>query len=898
MTSPREPLHQPPNPADLLRVPPETPRCAEIRGLLRDFADGDLEVAVVREVEEHVTGCRTCAIELARAEHELLRLRAVFGVLRREDARGGLGGVRPGFAARVVDRLVLDETSMVSAEAVDRAVAAADRERAGGEDVGDPTSADREQGDRELVAHRGRPRPGSGLTGGGVDARVGSKAWWRSSVAPAMALLSAVFVFCALLVVTLWSAEGAGPQPVARLVVLDAAQTFDVRGRRLGAGSGVGEQQSLRVGRGGEARIDWHDLSSGPQPAATLQVRGEGLVRMENGAPVLWNGRLEVDTNREVSLPLGDGSRVQFGVGEYVVVAELAGVQDVDPDRTDGSSLTSAPADLLVRVEVKSGQPASIVNVHGPALVARGQVGVYTTGSPVSVVSGGGVAVAGDGVPPTRETPGGLSTDAFVAGHVHERSGLPSAGSIVYYQFASSGAVQSGARVTGLDGGFLVNPDLPCTSDFAVVMAMPAELRRELGVLVPDAVQLVKNGSAAQFAAPLVLDLAAPLDGTVLDDLQQLRANVAVLPCVVDELFGGLFLLDAARSQTGVDGHFHLERLPANLPAHQSLVLLIVHPELDLAIVPVPARGGVLANAPLPTIQLQRLRTIRLEDLPHNANVEVFEIPDGGGTILPTGSCLRRRVVHTDSSGRVLSFQVGYGTLWVRLGSGQPAVVRKLGFENMSGGVPNFEPQGAWRSMASLFRPQQPIVGTDVGIASSYRHQRFQAAPLVAAAENATLLVRDSLNRPVAGAQVFAVDPAGTPEFADVRFLGFTNSIGSISLEPVRDDGDLFVIAADGSVAHRAEPQASVGHLDLNLNQVGRVLLHPSLRPTDGSHPVVARFERLDESLPGLNPIAIRFASEATGWEFGNLVPGTYRVQHHGELHELVVPSGGFVELD
>ena len=61
---------------------------------------------------------------------------------------------------------------------------------------------------------------------------------------------------------------------------------------------------------------------------------------------------------------------------------------------------------------------------------------------------------------------------------------------------------------------------------------------------------------------------------------------------------------------------------------------------------------------------------------------------------------------------------------------------------------------------------------------------------------------------------------------------------------------------------------------------------------------VAARFERLDESLPGLNPIAIRFASEATGWEFGNLVPGTYRVQHHGELHELVVPSGGFVELD
>lgn len=885
MNEPREPLHQPPNPADLLRTPPETPRCAEIRGLLRDFVDGDLvdgelvdrelvdrelRVGSVREVEEHVSGCRTCAIELARTEHELLRLRSLFGSLRREDAREAGAALRPGFAKRVVERLVLDETSMVSAEAVRQAVAAASHEASGS-----------------------RVRPLASL-----DQNPAARAWWRSSVAPAVAVLGAAFVFCVLLAVTVFTAEGAGPQPVARLVVLEAAHTFDVRGRRLEAGSGVGDAQSLRVGRGGEARIDWHDLSSGPQPAATLQVRGEGLVRMENGAPVLWNGRLEVDSHREVSLPLGDGSHVEFGVGQYVVIAELAGVQDVDFDRTDGSSLSAAPADLLVRVEVKNGQPASIVNVHGPALVARGQIGVYTTGSPVSVVSGGGVAVAGDGVPPTRETPGGLSTDASVAGHVRERNGLPSAGSIVYYQFASSGVVQSGARVTGLDGGFLVQPDQPCTSDFAVVMAMPAELRRELGVLVPDAVPLVKNGSAAQFAAPLVFDLAAMLEGTVLDDLQQLRANVAVLPCVVDELFGGLFLLEAARSQTGVDGRFTIERLPARLPPHQSLVLLLVHPELDLAIVPVPERGGVLANVPLPTIALHRLRTIKLDGLPANASVEVFEAADGAGTILPNGSCLRRRVVQTDAWGRVMTFQVGYGTLWVRLGSGQPALVRKLGFETMSGGVPKFKPQGPWSAMASLFRPQQPIAGTDVEIASSYRHQRFQAGPLLAAAENATLLVRDSLGRPFAGAQVFAVDPAGTPEFADVRFLGFTNSIGSISLEPVRDDGDLFVIAPDGSIAYLAEPQALVGHVNLGLSQTGRVLLHPSLRPSAGNVPVVARFERLDDSLPGLNPIAIRHASQATGWEFGNLVPGTYRVQHHGELHELVVPSGGFVVLD
>jgi len=39
----REPLHQPPDPADLRRAPPASSECAIVRGRLRDFADGDLD---------------------------------------------------------------------------------------------------------------------------------------------------------------------------------------------------------------------------------------------------------------------------------------------------------------------------------------------------------------------------------------------------------------------------------------------------------------------------------------------------------------------------------------------------------------------------------------------------------------------------------------------------------------------------------------------------------------------------------------------------------------------------------------------------------------------------------------------------------------------------------------
>lgn len=883
MSSAREPLHQPPNPDDLRRLPPASPACAEVRGMLRDFADGDLSTAEVAHVENHLVGCRTCAVELARAEHEVLRLRSFFGAAR--VAAGG-SGLRPGFASRVVERLVLDETSMISADAVARAVAAADAERLrereearamSAETVAAPTRRDGGAAGRSVSAPRGR----FGLV---------------------LAVAASVLLFAGLVAMAVLQRVEAAPKLVARLVVLEAEGAFDFGGRPLGAGSGVGERQSLLVGPGGEARIDWHDLSTGPQPAATLQL-GTGRMSMEAGAPRLLDGRVDVESHRPVSLSLGDGSQVDFGVGQYVVVAEafadpLTGEPGLDAAPTDGRSLQDAPTSLKVRVETLSGDPAGIVvGGRGPALVAAGRVGVYQTNGPVVVTNGGGVAVAPE-PPPRVEVPGGLDEQAMLIGHVQERSGMPNVGAQVYLQYASAGSMLVAARTTGSDGRFQITMDQSVTGDFAVVLALPAEVRRELGMLFPDAVRLVRNGQSTQFGTPLVFDLAAAVDGVVVDDLQQPLANVQVVPCVVDELFGGLQPLETSRVVAGPDGRFRIERLPARLPPHHAMVLLLWRADLVTSTVALPVRGGVLANEPLAPIAMRPLQVVQLTGMFGNSQYEVIETLEQDDGLLPTGTAVRRRTVQTDGWGRVSGFPAGFGDIYVRKTSGPTSgLVKQLLPQPIGSGTLTYGQPQAMRPFGEVFLTVQTLPGTDLELANTHRCKNIQVAANENPVANKVLSVKDALGRTIGGAQVFAVD-GGTVQ-PNARFLGFSSELGALSLEPVRDSGDVVVVAADGAISVVPSPSAQTGvvTIDAQLQVTGRVLLAPPLRPADGRM-VTVRFERLDLPLPGVHRFAIRLASETTGWEFQDLPAGTYKVYHHGEMHTLVVPSGGFVVLD
>jgi hypothetical protein len=60
---------------------------------------------------------------------------------------------------------------------------------------------------------------------------------------------------------------------------------------------------------------------------------------------------------------------------------------------------------------------------------------------------------------------------------------------------------------------------------------------------------------------------------------------------------------------------------------------------------------------------------------------------------------------------------------------------------------------------------------------------------------------------------------------------------------------------------------------------------------------VTLRFELRFPSTPGLEVSSVRFASEATGWEFTGLMPGTYAVNVNGNDRLIDVPEDGWVTL-
>ncbi len=847
--SQREPLHQAPNAQDLRRVPPATSECAVIRGLFRDFADADLGAEGVSQVEDHVHGCRTCAVELSRAEHESLRLRRAFAAMGTVSPR-----LPAGFAAKVVNRLVLDETSMVRPEALAAAVAGA----------------------------RSMQRA----------ATVAEAPPARRGVAP----LGILFFATMLLVVLVGSiavidAGAAGPKHVARLIVVDAHGLADDDGR---SASGLGEHQALRVGRGGGARVDWHDVSTKLQPAASLAIHGEGEVRLVDGRPLLVNGNVEVSTNRHVSIPIADGSRLDLGVGEYVLSVEAPDWVDPSLPSVGQAAFAAAPADLFVTVEVRRGDSATVVRSVGNTVVKAGQTGIYQGSSSFvpytnGVDANGNAEVSRVGAPVPVAAP-----ELSMSGYVQDAMGNPALGAEVRLSFGLGVGVQNISKVSADDGSFVVPVDRAFDSGFAIASAFAGGVRPDLGMVAPNAVPLARHGNALRMLSPMTLGLSVPLVGSVVDDLAVARSGVTVVPCIVDELFGHVLALTQFRTSTGPAGNFRIERLPSALPPHQALVLLLLHGSLEPTVVSVPQRGGQLAMEPLAPAVMARLRTIRLHLLSRLSTIHIYEEIDG----LPVGTAALHRTVVTDGNGCVNTFAVGRGRLWLRGGAAGAPMLRDLVMDEVVP-LPQYRlSQHLPMPLGSVFRALQAIPDTGgAEVANGYRHQRFS---LRNSDENGDLRVgraADGFGRPVGGAQVFAADATGPRGCVDSRFLGFTAADGSFPCGSLSDNSDLLVIADDGSVGlYRNAGSASVPVVPLLSS--GRVQLGDSLREESVSGGFMTiRFERLDATVDGMRPVAVRFVSAATAWEVGDLPPGSYRATLGSTVYHVVVPETGFAVL-
>lgn len=850
-------------------MPPANPTCARVRGLLRDYVDGDLGGDLSAEVEEHVHMCRVCAVELSRAEHERMMVCRAFAALAH-----GQPSSTPDFSERILQRL-MDETSVESA----RDAAAAARKPVG----------------QRLPASPPGPATGPGPGGPGF--------WARLETGRHTLLLTGLLVLlCASIVFSWGMAADREPERSARLVVTNADGATGVAGRPLKSGDCLGDEQVLWVGEGGAARVEWHDVSSLRQPAATLDLRGGGEVRLQNGAPLLVNGKIGVVTNRPVEIPMTDGSSLRLGKGEYVIEAMEAEVPKDwlrDPDQKPHS-----PFELVVEVEVLSGQDLVIRRSVGTDVVAAGTIGVYEGSSTVTRRPGSLGLASNQGAVPERRSPAVASPNQTnIAGMVVDRLGYPSGGASVVLSFRSAGMQRYLTLVSESDGSFSETTDWSCDRLFAIVQVEPAAGRMDLGVTPPQAMPVIRLQSNVQLASSLVLHEAAPLQGRVIDDFEIPRSDVRVLPCIVDELFGTVLPLWTGQTTTDVGGSFQIKRLPSRLPPHQYLVVVLFDPQLEPTVVPVPERGSDLGNEwwlPL-TMVARRLQLVQLRNLSDDTTVHIFEEIPG----LRGETAVVKRTAETNSEGRVYNFPIGRGRLWWRRGQAPNLTVRELVRDaSSSSSIPRYYPTPGsvpLQPLHNVFHPMADISGTDLQLAPSYRHQVLGVDPAStpSSSESAqTLWVVDSLGHSVANAQVFSLQATGPRGSVQTKFHGFTSAAGGFPLAGVAPESNLYVLGPDGAAG-----QVTIGTgpwIQVSLVPTGSVVVGESLRPTgsEAAGILTVRFERLGLSTAGMRPVAVRFTSAYKDWEIKGLPPGAYRVVIGENVREVEVPAGGFATIE
>ncbi|MCA8951132.1 MAG: zf-HC2 domain-containing protein [Planctomycetes bacterium] len=850
------PLHQPPSSDDLRRFPPANAECARMRGLMRDFVDGELDARAAGAVEEHVHGCRSCGLALARAEHELLLVKSVLPRARTQ--------APPGFGSEVLRRLMQE-----------------DGVEFGDVEFGDGADADADA-DEDAVEERIERVP--------FGRRIAAAASFLVSV-PGSLMVSVMLLAGLALYQNLRTvSDDSAPVRIARLTIMSSADTHTMLGGKavqLSSGDGISEDQLVWVGAKGGAIADWHDRSEGRQPAARFELGNNSAVQLRDGEPMLVNGKLAVDARRPFSFAVADGSRLELTRGEYVLSAS-------NPlgDRWDPKS--GSPADLEVSLEVKQGDGAIIYrNGEMQQLVGAGYVARYSdyAFSLTQMPSGGPERTETPVAPPLG--PGSLR------GSVIERSGARAVGTTVLVSYRGEKGMHSAPPVTVDQAGFFGFetgiPGAPprCESGFAVLQIVPPAQRPELGLVAPDAYRLIANGQHVRVQKTLFVETSAEFRGRVFDDEGQPVRGARLLPLVVDELFGCVLPWPEGQATSDVAGDFVLRRLPATMPNHQSLAVAVMHPELEATVVDLPPRGSAVAALFDGTIVSPRLRPVRLHSLPVSATIEIWQDMPG----LPPGAAARVYTAETNEFGVVEALPVGSGQLYLRNMSQSSPALRAL-VPSGSQSQASYRPApGLPGQFAAIFECHTVVPGTSLAFANTYRHQHFATT----SPTQTTLEVHflDSLSRGlVPTAQVFALQPGGPRGRAKVRFLGFTSLGGALSYEIVSEDLGLVAIAPDGATAYASLGDLLGNESWIEVPSTGRVLIDESLRPGigDTQQVLTVGFEPVDP-VPGLQPRLHRFASDVTGWGVGELPPGDYRVTVGGQTTEVTVVPGETVVL-
>ncbi|MCC6781391.1 MAG: zf-HC2 domain-containing protein [Planctomycetes bacterium] len=813
--------HQPPDPSDLVRYPPANARCAALRGMLRDYCDGELADAERRRVEEHVHGCRDCALALARAEREGLLLSRAF------DEDRAAGEVLPeSFARRVmaeVSAVVLEEHQTPS-QLTDRVM------------------------ERVRLENRRVPL-------------------WRRSLQRLGAVRVSVLAAAALVVAFVLGRASLGETPgvEATFTVSDAEGAVlvaagDRRELRRGEIAQLAPGEMLELDESGSARLRLAASDpSAPGDAERVRVSlggGDRVRALRGGGLELLDGAPRLAVGEPFTLTLPEGAVIEFDAGTY----------DVATQRVRRFDAFIAGSSKQLRIEVQDGLAELRRGGLDPLRVGAGKV-LRLSGADVEFEELPSFELL------ARSSRVGTEARDLTAGVASASSAASWTGRVVD---ATSGRGIAGARIELLMRNTRIGPlasDLDGWFQFAIADASEAFVtvravaprggEVEYASFGPEPLPL---GNRAQDGRTLriALEPDLALRGVVVDERGAAVAAARVTPCVVDEVFALVDRHEDAAATTAADGSFALHGLPSTLGARQVLAILVEArgaPRVARLATREPGLADELR------VVLGSARNLSLTGLPVDRQLRILQEVPG----LPLAALADAFDVRSDARGRAELRGVGPGTLWLcEDESGE--LVRAL-IPGPDGSLVVSADAAAGRLVAQMRRLRSLARGFDAphaAVAMAAGGSRFAKSCAVAPSGSASFLELRQDQQPVASAARVFIELAN----GEVAFVGDWDGRSALPfVAPAERPFRLFALGSNGSLGVLDSAAFDRGRTSIDVAPFGAAEVPEALRKGgDG----LCVFELLDGPCAGQR--FWRSFDPSSGYLAEGLLQGTYRV--------------------
>lgn len=842
--------HQPPSDADLRRYPAATTACRAVRDLLRAYADQEAGQAERDSVDEHVHVCRDCAVALSRVEAESYRLRRAFGPTA--------VAVPADFVRNVMERVRIEH----DAEKQRRPAAT-------------QVSVDFTPRVMERIRREWR-RPS-------VAERVGEMVRRHGLV------LVGVMAAAALL---LWMRLSA-PGTDAGLQVLTAEGSTLSRGGRaspLRAGDELWPQDRVQLASE-RARATF--LVGGAEHAAeraTLELDADGAITVLARAGAARTPLFRLEAGNVVA-HVRSGERVTFSLAGDITVALDAGTFSVfvEPVVRHDGELAREPF-FAVRLAVQDGL----------ASVRRGAAGPFTVKAGFAALFDGWSSVVFERCPSDAEIarswarrdlaverlapPPAPVLDDWLGRVINGQTNAGVAGATVTVRRVG----QSSRMVfTADDGTFRLEKFGDSEGDVALVdVTLPeggagaARLANVANFSGRISMRPVGLGPRRERRLdPIRLAPERQVMGTVLDPDRRPLAGARVTPVLVDELSGGSKRMTSvvASAVTGADGSFSLWRLPAAMPPHVDICLLVEHAQhgpvaaMDLFAAP------SLHDRAISVVMARRER-VSLADLPPGQVVEILSSIRNlaPATMLDVSSVL------VPASG-VAEIAVAEGaSLWLRrdqdlvaLAPSRPGALRVL--------------EEHAPSRVAALAGTRPTHAETVLESGNWRYDEL----FTGGTERRTVALMDRDGHDLAGAQLFVA----SKHDGSLSYLGEMTAAQADWVLPSPADYRIVAISDDGAVGVTDANELQENMLRVRVLAPGSARLPDEivagLLPTIDQHGGFAVFE-LQMIEPLRDYVVYRHVGRDSGWELRGLIPGSYRlVGADGSSWNVRVPAAG-----